>query len=190
MRKGKEMGNGAVLYVRVSTDEQANGPLNLSNQEARCREYCERNGLSVVKTFTDPGESARSVDRPEFQKMLGFCKAHRRDVRYVVVQDLSRFARNLGDQSHTIAELLRIGVFVRSTYESTVDESAAGRLAANIFGGFNQYSSDALSEKMRDRTRQNAAAGRFPWRAPIGYQNIGGKHQARSATCSANPASV
>jgi hypothetical protein len=46
-------------------------------------------------------------------------------------------------------------------------------LSANIFGTFNQYHSDALSEKMRGRTRQSAAAGRFPWRAPIGYINVG-----------------
>ena len=66
-------------------------------------------------------------------------------------------------------------MLLRSTYESNIDETAAGKLAANIFGTFNQYFSDALSEKMRDRTRQSVSAGRFPWRAPIGYQNIGGK---------------
>jgi site-specific DNA recombinase len=41
-------------------------------------------------------------------------------------------------------------------------------------GTFNQYFSDALSEKMRTRMRQAVAAGRFPWRAPLGYVNIGG----------------
>ena len=173
MKKGK--GNGAVLYVRVSTDDQANGPLNLSNQEKRCREYCRQKGLPVVQVFTDPGESARSVDRPEFQRMLRFCNAHMRDVRYLVVQDVSRFARNLRDQTQTIEELQNIGVLVRSTYEGNIDETATGKLAANILGGFNQYYSDSLSEKMRDRTRQSASAGRFPWRAPIGYLNIGGK---------------
>ena len=168
-------GDGAVLYVRVSTDEQANGPLNLGNQERRCREYCQQRGWRVMEVFIDPGESARSVDRPEFQRMLAYCREHRREIRYVVVQDLSRFARNNQDQAQTIGELGRIGVLLRSTYESNIDETAAGRLAANIFGTFNQYFSDALSEKMRDRTRQAVSAGRFPWRAPIGYQNVGGK---------------
>ena len=173
MQKGQ--GEGAVLYVRVSTDEQASGPLNLGNQEKRCREYCQQRGWPVMEVFVDPGESARSVDRPEFQRMLAYCRTHRRKVRYVVVQDLSRFARNNQDQAQTIGELGRIGVLLRSTYESNIDETAAGKLAANIFGTFNQYFSDALSEKMRDRTRQSVSAGRFPWRAPIGYQNIGGK---------------
>jgi site-specific DNA recombinase len=173
MQKGQE--NGAVVYVRVSTDEQANGPLNLGNQEKRCREYCKQHGWSVLEVFIDPGESARSVERPEFKRMLAYCRTHRRKVQYVVVQDLSRFAHNLQDQAQTISELERIGVLLRSTYESNIDETAAGKLAANIFGTFNQYFSGALSEKMRDRTRQSVSAGRFPWRVPIGYRNVGGK---------------
>jgi site-specific DNA recombinase len=171
----KGHGSGAVLYVRVSTDEQASGAQNLSNQEQQCRLFCEREGLSVMAVFVDPGESGRSVDRPEFQKMLAFCKEHRRQICSVVVQDLSRLARNLQDQAQTISDLMRIGVSVRSTYETNIDETAAGMLSANIFGTFNQYFSDALSEKMRGRTRQAAAAGRFPWRAPLGYINVGGK---------------
>jgi site-specific DNA recombinase len=166
---------GAVIYVRVSTDEQAHGPLNLVNQENRCRTYCRQNGLSVAGVFTDPGESARSTDRPEFQRMLAFCKSHRRDVGFVVIQDLSRLARNMQDQAQTINELGTLGVRVRSTYESNIDETAAGRLAANIYGTFNQYFSDALSEKMRDRARESVAAGRFPWPAPIGYLNVEAK---------------
>jgi site-specific DNA recombinase len=104
--------------------------------------------------------------------------ASRRDVRYVVVQDVSRFARNLCDQTQTIEQLYSIGVLVRSTYESNIDETASGRLSANMLGGINQYYSDSLSEKMRDRTFQSASAGRFPWPAPIGYVNTGGKSGA------------
>lgn len=145
------------------------------NQQQRCRDYCNRNGLTVVEVFSDPGESARSAGRPEFQRMLAFCKLQRRTIRYVVVQDLSRFARNLQDQAQTIGALGRIGVLLRSVYESSVDENAAGRLSASILGGFNEYSSNSLSEKMKDRCRQSAESGRFPWRAPIGYRNVGGK---------------
>ena len=165
MKKRQE--NGAVVYLRVSTEEQANGPLNLSNQEQRCRDFCKQNGLAVVQLFTDPGLSGRSATRPEFQKMLAFCKAHRRDVAYVVVQDLSRFARNTKDQADAIVELEKHGVHVRSVYEPNVDETAAGKLAANMLGAFNQYFSDSLSEKMKDRMRASVSAGRFPWRAPM-----------------------
>src|SRR5437870_2677490 len=72
-----------------------------------------------------------------------------------------------------IADLKVLGVKLCSVYEQSVDDSASGTLTANIHGTFNQYFSDALSEKMKDRMRASAAAGRFPWRAPIGYVNTG-----------------
>lgn len=98
-------------------------PLNLQNQERRCREYCLKQGLSVLQVFVDPGESGRSIDRPAFQQMLTHCKANRRDVSVVVVQDLSRFARNLQDQATTIIELGKSGNLVRSVTESSIDEA-------------------------------------------------------------------
>jgi site-specific DNA recombinase len=171
----QKQGDRAVIYIRVSTEEQAEDALNLVNQESRCRKYCQQNGLNVVKVFIDAGETARSSDRPEFQNMLSFRRVNRNDVRYVVVQDLSRFARNHKDQAEAIYDLGRSGAKLRSTYESNIDETAAGKLAANIFGAFNQYFSDSHSEKQRDRKRQAVAGGRVPWRAPIGYLNINAK---------------
>ena len=174
----KRQENGAVLYIRVSTDEQASGPYNLRNQEQRCKAYCAERELSVIEVFVDPGESARSADRPEFQKMIAFCKKHKRDVGYVVVQDMSRFARNLADQMQTIGELANCGVFVRSANETSIDESPEGKMQSSILGTFNEYFSNSLSRRMQTRIRQSASAGRFPWKAPIGYINVGGKDGA------------
>jgi DNA invertase Pin-like site-specific DNA recombinase len=114
----------AVIYVRVSTEEQAGDALNLVNQEKRCRNYCQQKGLTVVEAFIDAGASARSSDRPEFQRMLSYCKAPRNRIRYVVVQYRSRFARNNRDQGDAIFQLERSGVSLRSTYESNIDETA------------------------------------------------------------------
>ncbi|HVJ07002.1 MAG TPA: recombinase family protein, partial [Acidisarcina sp.] len=168
-------GENAVIYLRVSTKEQAEDPHNLENQEKRCRAYCQQMGLNVLHVFIDRGESGRTSDRPEFQRMLAFCKTARNNVRYVVVQDLSRFARNHLDQAEAIGALGLSGVRLRSTFESNIDETAAGKLAANIFGAFNQYFSDAHSEKQRVRKRDAVAAGRVPWRAPLGYLNVQSK---------------
>jgi DNA invertase Pin-like site-specific DNA recombinase len=73
---------GAVLYLRVSTTEQADGPLNLINQERKCQSYCAQKGYTVLQMFVDPGESARTADRPAFQRMIAYCKAHKREVGY------------------------------------------------------------------------------------------------------------
>jgi site-specific DNA recombinase len=178
MQKVYIRGNNAVIYLRVSTPGQAQDALNLENQEKLCRAYCQQRGLNVVRVFIDAGESARSCDRPEFQKMLAFCKNSRNAVQFVVVQDLSRFARNNMDQLEAIYSLSRSGVRLRSAYESNIDETAAGKLATNMFGAFNQFFSDAHSEKQRDRKRAAILAGRVPWRAALGYINVFSKSGA------------
>ena len=169
------MEENAVIYLRVSTDDQANDPLNLENQEKYCQSYCRQKHMNVIKVFTDAGKSARTTNRQEFQRMLRYCKARKNEVRYVVVQDLSRFTRNHRDQAEAIYNLNHSGVRLRSTYESNIDETAAGKLAANIFGSFNQFFSDAHSEKQRDRKLDAVKAGRVPWRAPLGYVNVSGQ---------------
>jgi hypothetical protein len=44
-------------------------------------------------------------------------------------------------------------------------------MAAGVHGVFNQYFSDALSEKMQERSAASVRAGRWPWAAPIGFLN-------------------
>ncbi len=122
----------AIIYTRVSTDEQAADPFNLLKQEECCRTFCVQRGYTVVKVFTD-ADSARTADRSAFQEMRLFCRHHKRDVDCVVVQDLSRFARNLQDQTRCIADLKVLGVKLCSVYEQSVDDSASGTLTAKEY---------------------------------------------------------
>ena len=167
-----ERPKGAVAYLRVSTDEQANSALSLPSQQKTCENVARTKQLPILHIFIDPGESARTAQRPAFQEMVRFCKQHRHEVGYVIVQNLSRFARNHRDQSHFLADLYRAGISLISAYEPQVDETPTGKLAANILGSFNQYFSDDLSVRMRDRCRAAVIAGRWPWPAPPGYVNV------------------
>ena len=54
----------AFIYVRVSTQEQTNN-LSLDTQRRLCIDYCERNGISVDRIFTEEGESAKTADRTQ-----------------------------------------------------------------------------------------------------------------------------
>jgi DNA invertase Pin-like site-specific DNA recombinase len=143
MKQGQA--NGAVVYVRVSTDEQANGPPQPVKSGAAGSRLLRTECLEVIRVFIDPGESARSTDRPAFQEMLTFCRANRHKIACIVVQDLSRFARNLQDQMRTLYELNAVNIVLRSVYESNIDESPEGKMQAGIFGTFNEYFSNSLS---------------------------------------------
>jgi DNA invertase Pin-like site-specific DNA recombinase len=163
---------GAVLYIRVSTAEQAKQQYNLPVQENKNRDFCQQQNLRVLRLFTDRGESARSTDRTEFQKMLAYCRENRGKVSHVVVADLSRLARNVVDQGTTIAMLQQLGITLVSVDEPITDDTAAGKLARNMLGAMNQFFSDSLSERVRFRMKAGLDAGRFLHYAPIGYNNV------------------
>src|SRR5919201_6154075 len=83
---------GAVIYVRVSTKEQTEN-LSLPTQLKACEEYCERQGFEVLARFREEGESAKTADRTELQKLLQFCRKNKGTVQFVVVFNVTRFAR-------------------------------------------------------------------------------------------------
>src|ERR671916_1449482 len=87
-------GQRAVLYLRVSSEEQIQG-YSLDAQERAGRAWCHQHGAQLVGMYTDEGRSARSDDiakRPDFRRMLVDVEAGLADV--VVVHKLDRFARN------------------------------------------------------------------------------------------------
>ena len=60
---------GAVIYIRVSTKEQTEN-LSLPTQLRACEEYCRREGFEVLARFKEEGESAKTADRTELQRLL------------------------------------------------------------------------------------------------------------------------
>src|SRR5437899_2339940 len=107
---------GAVIYVRVSTKEQTEN-LSLSTQLKACEEYCERQGFHVLARFREAGESAKTADRTELQKLLQFCRKNKGIVQFVVVFNLTRFAREKYDHFALRAHLKSLGISLRSATE-------------------------------------------------------------------------
>src|SRR5713101_7916653 len=96
---------GAVCYARVSTVEQAEKNNSLSVQDGKFKNHCDRNGIGILETFVDKQSARTTAKRPEFQRMMEFCKRNHKRISHVIVADLSRLARNVVDQGATIAAL-------------------------------------------------------------------------------------
>src|SRR5262245_10452695 len=100
----------AVLYLRVSSEEQVEG-YSLDAQERAGRAWCEQHDAELIAIYKDEGRSARSDDvekRPDFKRMLAEVEAGPANV--VVVHKLDRFARNLRLTLDTLARLDGVGV--------------------------------------------------------------------------------
>jgi len=160
-----------VCYARVSTLEQAEKNNSLPVQNGKFKDYCDRNDIRILETFVDK-QSARTIaKRPEFQRMMEFCKKNHKKMSHVIVADLSRLARNVVDQGATIAALSQLGIEVTSIDEPITGDTAAGKLSRNIIGSMSQFFSDSLSEKTKDRMKVAVKSGRFIWVSPVGYLN-------------------
>jgi len=86
---------GAVAYLRVSTEEQADSGLGLAAQESAIRAECARRGLDVVAVRTDAGVSGKSLDRPALAAALADLDAGQGDV--LMVSKLDRLSRSVHD---------------------------------------------------------------------------------------------
>jgi site-specific DNA recombinase len=159
----------AVIYCRVSTVEQTQN-LSLSTQEKACRDYCARNDYDIDQVFVDAGESAKTTDRPEFLRLLTYCREHKGQLRAVIVYSLTRFSRNSADH-HAITTLLRgLGITLRSVTEP-IDESPSGRLMEGILAAMAQFDNDVRSERVTAGMKAALERGRWVFMAPIGYAN-------------------
>ena len=162
----------AVIYCRVSTEEQVKN-LSLPTQRKACADYCACHGFDVDRVFVEEGESAKTTDRPQFQKLLSYCRENKGCVECVVVYNLSRFSRNNCDHHNIRAHLSRFGVRLRSVTEP-IDESPIGKLMEAQLAAFNQFDNDIKGERTKAGMKAALEIGRWTHSAPIGYISVKG----------------
>lgn len=121
----------------------------------------------MAALFCDRGESAKTADRPEFQRMVAYCSAHKVDA--AVVWKLDRFARNTYDHAVFQAILAKAGVEVRSVTEPLSD-SPAGKLLQTMLAGIAQFDNDVRAERSRAGMASVAQAGGWTTLPPLGYR--------------------
>jgi DNA invertase Pin-like site-specific DNA recombinase len=117
----------AVIYLRVSTKEQAerggeSEGFSIPAQREACLRKAQSLGARVVGEFVDRGESARSADRPELQRMLRYIQ--KQSVAFAIVHKVDRLARNRVDDVEINLALTKAGVQLVSCTEN-IDESRA-----------------------------------------------------------------
>ncbi len=164
----------AVLYVRVSTKEQLQGDgdpdgYSIPAQRLACQRRAEALGAAVVETFVERGESARSADRPELQRMLAYLA--REPVQYVIVHKVDRLARNRLDDVTITAAIQASGAQLVSVTEN-IDETPSGTLMHGIMSSIAEFYSRNLANEVIKGTQQKVSAGGTPHVAPLGYLNV------------------
>lgn len=160
---------GAVIYVRVSDPRQA-ANLSLGTQLKSCEEYCRREGFQILERFREDGESAKTAERTELQKLLRFCRSNKGRVHFVIVYNLTRFARETFDHFALRAHLKSLGISLRSATEP-IDDTSTGKLMEGVLAAFAQFDNDVRADRTRAGMTAALKVGRWTFRAPLGYLN-------------------
>src|SRR5215204_3937405 len=160
---------GAVVYVRVSTKEQTEN-LSLPTQLRACEDYCRREGFEVLQRFKEQGESAKTTDRTELQNLLKYCRTQKGKAHFLVVYNLTRFAREKYDHFALRAHLKSLGISLRSATEP-IDDTSTGKLMEGVLAAFAQFDNDVRSDRTRAGMKAALKLRRWTFFAPIGYLN-------------------
>lgn len=158
----------ACVYTRVSTDEQING-FSLDEQDRMCRAQIVAKGWDCIGTYSDPGISGRTTNRPGLQQMLSDIKSGR--VQAVVIYKLDRLSRKQKDTISIIEDLVAKNVELVSLNETLDTTTAWGRAMIGILSAFNQMESETIQKRTTDGRMAKAAQGGYAGgKPPIGYK--------------------
>ena len=154
-----------VIYARYSSDNQREESI-----EGQIREntaFARKNGIDIVATYIDRAYSAKTDNRPEFQRMIKDSGKKSFDV--VIVWKLDRFSRNRYDSAKYKAMLKKNDVRVISATEA-ISEGAEGIILESVLEGMAEYYSADLAEKVTRGMTENALKCRFNGgTVPFGY---------------------
>ena len=161
----------AYVYARFSSDNQREE--SITAQLRAIHEYCDTHDIRIQQEFVDEAQSARSSNRPEFQRM--FAVIRNRPADYLIVHKLDRFARNRYDAAFYRQKLKEKGMRLVSVLER-LDDSPESIIMEGLIESINEYYSANLSRETKKGFRENIMKGkRCGARTPKGYDCINQK---------------
>jgi len=162
------MNTAAVIYIRVSTTEQAEFGYSLKAQEEICLDYARKNKYEVLKVFIEKGESAKTTNRTELKKMLSYIRSNKNKIDALIIYKMDRLSRDNYDSLTIRLMLKKLDIDLKSVTEH-FDNSPIGTFTATLFSSIAQLDNDMRSEGTIMGMEQALKEGRWLWNAPYGY---------------------
>ena len=143
-------------YIRVSTQEQ-----NTIRQEVMMHE------LGVDELYIDRA-SGKNTDRPELKKMMEYVR--RGDT--VIVESISRFARNTRDLLELVEQLTDKGVEFISRKEAIDTTTPTGKFMLTVFGAVAELEREYILQRQREGIEIAKQHGKYKGRKPIEHPDF------------------
>ena len=166
----------ALLYLRVSTKDQARRDgsaegYSLPTQRKTGQAKAEALGALVIEEYLDKDSGTRTDQRPAMKALLERVVT-KKDVDYVIVFKLDRWARNAREDLANDYLLEQSGAELVSCSEQ-IDRTNAGRMMHTVLAAQNEYQSRNSGDEIRRKRLIKIQQGGTPGPAPLGYKNVG-----------------
>lgn len=158
------------LYLRVSTEAQADEGYSLSAQADKLEAYCRMKGITAFQRYVDGGFSGSNLSRPAITELIGAIRD--RTVERVVVYKLDRLSRSQKDTLYLIEDVfLPHGVDFVSINENIDTSSPYGRAMIGILSAFAQLERENIFLRTRMGMVERVRKGYWPGggKIPFGY---------------------
>jgi len=160
----------ADLYIRVSTDEQADKGYSQRGQEEVLLKYCEINKIQVRKIIFED-HSAKTFIRPEWTKLLTALRQQKNKTDLVLFTKWDRFSRNAPDAYQMIAILKKLGVEPQAIEQPLDMEVPENKMMLAIYLTAPEIENDRRALNVFYGMRRARKEGRYMATAPVGYKN-------------------
>jgi len=161
----------ADLYVRVSTDEQADKGYSIRSQEEVLRKYCGIQNIAVRKVIHED-YSAKTFNRPAWNDMLNRLKKEKgRSVDLLLFVKWDRFSRNAGDAYQMINILRKIGVEPQAVEQPLDLSIPENKMMLAFYLAAPEVENDRRALNTFYGMRRARKEGRYLTTGPYGYMN-------------------
>ena len=135
----------AILYTRVSTEDQADSGLGLEHQLRMLEAQAIIDGWEEVEHIEDAGASGKSMNRPGMHRILHMVKTGQ--THTLAVYKLDRLGRNVKDMLLLVELLEKHNVALASVSERLNTDTAIGRLLMTILMSLAEWERATTAER-------------------------------------------
>ena len=164
------------IYVRVSTEEQAQEGFSIRAQEQKLKDYVRIKDWSIYKIYADEGISGKDITgRPAVKEMITDIKAGH--VKNVLVFKIDRLTRSTADLIYLVDLFNANDCEFNSLMESIDTQTASGRMFIKIIGIFAEFERENIIERTRVGVERKVKEGYSlcTSSASFGYDRVKGQ---------------